>query len=253
MRLSVGAVLGGALLEIRANARALLLALSAPALIIASIDVLRWRDGEWGIPIGMLASVVQLFLYALFAVSCHRIILLGSKRLPNRWGIYALPEVWRYALVLLGIFVFVMLSSMLLIPLTMPIFMALDGPGTTIVIWVLVGLFLLALLALMGRVIPLLPALAIDSGHGFSDVLDMTRPCWMRIAAVLMISTVATSLVSMPLLWMAEASTGFFHALMPTFVGSLIGVYGVAVISVTFRELTRADAEPDPDAEKASG
>lgn len=253
MRLSVGSVLVGALQEIRANARPLLLALSVPALVIASIDVLRWRGGEWSIPVSMGVGVVELFLYALFAVSCHRIILLGSERLPNRWGIYALPEVWRYALALFGIFVLIMLSSMLLIPLTIPLFMAFDGPGMMIMLWVIVGLFFLGIFALMGRVIPLLPALAIDSGHGFSDVLDMTGPCWKPIAAILVISTVVTSLVSMPLLWMAEASTGFLHALLPTFVGSLVGVYGVAVISVTFRELTRFEAEPDPGAGAGRG
>lgn len=233
-QLKVGDVLSQALVELRRNSRNLLWALSVPAVLIASLDVLGWQQ-EQSFSRFVLFGLPQMFLSALFAVSCHRIILLGPDHLPNPLGVYATAEVWRFAGAALVLFLLTMLAFFLLLPFLTPLMMAIDGPAAFWLVWgVLIGAGLV-LLAAVSRVILLFPALAVGSGQTLSDILDLTESCWPRIALILGISIVLTTLVSMPLVWMAESSTSFWQRLVPTFISYLIGAYGVAVLSCTYR------------------
>lgn len=234
MQLKVGFILSQALAELRRNSRALLYALSVPAALIASLDVLIWQQ-EPSFLNTWLFVLPQMFLYALFAVSCHRIILLGPGHLPNPWGIYATAEVWRFAGAAFTLFVVAMFAFLLLIPFLTPLMMAIEGPAAVWIAWVLTIMVALGVLAAISRVILLFPALAVGSGQTLSDILDLTESSWPRIALILGISIVLTTLVSMPLVWMAESSTSFWQRLLPTFISCLIGAYGVAVVSCAYR------------------
>src|SRR5699024_8090248 len=79
MKISIGRGLVDALVALRDNGRTLLLALAPPAIGIALLTV--WAEQQPpGTALRLLLMLPLLFLYALFAVTCHRVILLGRKR-----------------------------------------------------------------------------------------------------------------------------------------------------------------------------
>lgn len=234
MQLKVGFVLSEGLAELRRNSRDLLWALCLPAALIAVLEVMRLQQ-ERPFLETLLFGLPQVFLYALFAVSCHRIILLGPGHLPNPLGIYATAEVWRFAGAVLTIFALTMCAVLLLVFFLVPLMMVIEGMAALWVTWAVMIVAALVLLAAMSRVVLIFPALAVGSGQTLSDILDLTKSCWPRIALIMGVSFVLTMLVSMPLVWMAELSISVWQQLVPTFISCLVGAYGVAVISSAYR------------------
>lgn len=234
MNLSIGRVLTDALLELRENGRTLLLALAPPAIGIALLTV--WEEQQPpGTVLGLLLMLPLLFLYALFAVTCHRVILLGRERLPNAFGVYASKEVWQYTGAMVMFMIIGMMAGMLLALFLVPI-LELFGPGTgqVVALGMLVVLGILAIAAI-SRVILLFPALAIGAGRSLSDIAELSKPVWLRLTVLIFVSIVLTTLVSWPLTWLMEVSGSPIAAVIPAFLSTLVGAYGVAVVSCAYR------------------
>src|SRR5699024_5868649 len=79
------------------------------------------------------------------------------------------------------------------------------GMGQVVGLGMLVVLGILAIAA-VSRVILLFPALAIGAGRSLSDILEMSRPIWLRLTILIFASIVLTTLLSWPLTWLMEVS-----------------------------------------------
>ena len=90
-------------------------------------------------------------------------------------------------------------------------------------------------IAAVSRVILLFPALAIGAGRSLSDILEMSRPIWLRLTILIFASIVLTTLLSWPLTWLMEVSASPVAAVIPAFLSTLVSAYGVAVISCAYR------------------
>ena len=238
MNLSIGRILSEALVELRENGRTLIVALAAPAIGIALLSV--WSEQPPpGTGLRFLLMLPLIFLYALFAVTCHRVILLGRERLPNALGVYASKEVWQYTGAMVVFTVIGIMAGVLLALFLGPILTLFDPGIIQILSWVMMAVLGLLALAAVSRIILLFPALAIGAGQTLSDILEMSRPIWLRLAVLILVSIVLTTLVSWPLSLLVEVSRSSLAAVIPAFLSTLIGAYGVAVISCAYRALVQ--------------
>lgn len=249
MNLSISRVLSEALLELRDNGRTLIAALWIPAVAIAVLSVWQMRQPP-GAAANFLLFLPQFFLYALFAVTCHRVILLGRDRLPNALGVYASKAVWQYTGWIVVFTVIGIVAGMLLAFFLAPIVSLVDPQASRIAGW---GIgFALGLLAIAAasRIILLFPALAVEDGRSLEEILDLSKPTWPRLAMLIFLSSVLTGLISWPLNAMMRASASDLAAVIPVFLSTLVGAYGVAVISCAYRaHVPQSDSEdslPEP-------
>lgn len=247
MNLSISRILSEAFVELRENSRTLIVALAPPAIGIAMLAVWHAQQPEQQLSVlGFVLLLPQMFLYALFAVTCHRVILLGRERLPNALGVYASKEVWQYTGAMVA-FTFISIVALMLLAVFLGPIMMVLGPETgRVVTWGLMIAMGLLAIAVASRVILLFPAMAIGAGQTLNDILDLSKPNWPRLAVLILASMVLTGLISWPLTWLTEVSGTPLAAVIPAFLNTLVGAYGVAVISCAYRaHMTQAEPVGD--------
>lgn len=245
MSLRVGAVLVEAAVELNRNRSDLIKALIVPGIVLAAINVTHARmDGA--IPSMLALSVVGLWFQSLFAVSCHRIILLGAATLPNRWGLYATPAVWRFFGAMLAMLLFFTIAFMIVFAFVFPVLGAVPPSMRGLVGMVLVVLGAIAFFSAFARIVLLFPAIAIGSGQRMSEVLDLARPRWIRLAVIVGVPAIVTGLISFPLTRAVQLSDSILPALIQSGLGWVIGAYCVATISCAYRAIDAEDVAASP-------
>lgn len=225
------AILKSAITEVADNIQPLFLALVLPA-IGSTIVLLLWMElGHLQIAQWLLLAA-SVFFYALFATSCHRIILLGSQSLPNRYGIYWSLRETRFAgwLIIIGI-IYGAIST--------PFQVATMHLPQVFHDWQLSWyLPVFAASYFEGRISMVLPATAVDQKLNVAGSWYLTRGRGMAIAMALF----ATILVMDFLTVLTERV--LFKDLI--FVGRTIGsllvfpfiALAVAILSVVYREVS---------------
>jgi hypothetical protein len=236
MSLRVSAVLIEAAKELNNNRSALFQALLAPGVAIVALNVLHARMNA-AMPAMLSLSLVGLWFQSLFAVSCHRIILLGQGQLPNRWGLYATAPVWRFFGVMLAVLAFFTIIFMIVFAFVFPFLSTVPSSMHAVAGTVLITVGAIAFFVAFARIVLLFPAIAIDSGQTMSDVFDLTRPCWIRLALLVGIPAIVTSLISFPLTRLAQQADTIVPALIQSSLGCVIGAYCVATISCAYRAI----------------
>lgn len=134
----------------------------------------------------ILLALVVLPLYAVLATTIHRVVLLGERSLPNRWGIFWTERETRFLGWLIGIW---FLYFALALP-TGLIFVAFSQVFTgwnltwiaTIISYIVAAYF-------GGRFSLVLPATAIDRRSDFREAWAMSRGKGMLIAIALVVPT----------------------------------------------------------------
>jgi hypothetical protein len=236
MSLRVGAVLVEAAIELKKNHSALLKALVAPAIAIVAVN-LAYAEMRESMLATLALTPVGLWFHSLFAVSCHRITLLGEAHLPNRWGLYASAPVWRFFGAMLAILFFFVIASILLFAFLLPFFSAASSSTGMIIGMVVFALGAILFLCAFARVVLLFPAVAIDSGQTMSDILDLTRPRWVRLAMLVGIPVIVTSVITFPLTRLAQQADTLLYPLIQSALSCVIGAYCVATISCAYRAI----------------
>lgn len=136
-------------------------------------------------------STAQTFLalaylpcYAIFAIVCHRVVLLGENSLPHRWGMFWTERETRFLGWFIGIwFLYFGLSLPMSIILLYSSNMDV-GWNTT---WIASFISYVVVAYFEGRFSLVLPATAIDKRSNFKESWSMSRGKGMLIAIALVI------------------------------------------------------------------
>lgn len=217
--------------------RALLAALIGPAAVLAALDVALRRAG--GDPRWALALwVPDCLVYALYAVSCHRIVLLGADSLPNRWGVYWTARElrfvgWSVAIALLAFLAALpFLLILTLLSTTTPLALVDAAP------WLAWGIVYSPVAYVAARASLALPEVAVDGRPGFEQSWALSRGNGWRL-------TIALSIPGLLLYGLGELAgsvlddpDGTIRSFLASLSLCLLGAVEVIVLSVAYRRST---------------
>lgn len=236
--LLAAAILKDALVALVRNWRPLALALIVPVLGLAVVRQVSISFGASQAALWLLLAP-QLFFYVLFAMSCHRIVLLGETALPNRLGVYWSMRELRFAGWLILLFV---LTGAIWVSTSQALFFA--GFVVSTPIWY--GIYFLTVW-LEARIGMVFPATAVGQPADLARSWRMTRGYGLAIAIPMFVVILAGDLLY-----------SLLHAvlLQPefpilAFVNDVVAIpliaLGVAVLSVAYRRLTASGSGPGPE------
>jgi hypothetical protein len=244
-RFRVADVIGEALRLVADRRRALLHALILPGASVVALtaledDAIRLESVAVGIHVA-----VQTIVYSVFAVVCHRILLLGDPALPNRWGVFLTAREGRFigwsivtALMTLPVF---FLGSMTFISVfhefVQPL-LRLDVTSEQLSVVAIVagapGWYILARSSLV------LPATAIDFRPTMARAWRLSHANGWRLTLALVVPFVFFWGVA----WLIDRAVGESHAyLLHALVAPFALCLEVAVLSVSFRVLDEAQED----------
>lgn len=228
----------------------LLQALVIPALALALIETglpFAVDKNQWHLALALL--VVSIVLAGMFAVSCHRTVLLGPEHLDNRWGLSVGRPVLAYIVYLIGI-------GLLMVPIMLPLAI-LSGSSSTppdtptaepamdLTLLAAEGLTWAALFYVASRLGLVLPAAALRVPGGLAAAWDRSHRQGWRVTLAQGLPGLTVFLATYPLQWVAERSAGFAVLWLP--VATLLGAVWVVALSCTFARLPLPDDEPETD------
>ena len=237
-RLQVGKVLLGAFLVPWSNREAFARALAIPLLSIVAVN-LSWYYARDYLPSfsNWLLYFVYCGLYVIFAVTCHRLVLLDTRSVAARphWS-------WRETKFLAWVIVIGLIFAVAL-----PV---LATPMTNILMWTGLGVHddrfqwsiqcgqILALY-IVSRLFLVFPATAIDRRVNFKWAWRRSKNNgWRLVIIVGALPWVLSNLV-----WLLyRENEGILEDIVITFLGSAIVAFEVAALSLSYRELTKEDA-----------
>jgi len=224
-------ILQDAISEVSSKWPALLRALALPASGTAMATILVLKDGysanlQWALVIPMLA------FYALFATSCHRIILLGAESLPNEFGIYWSYRETRFAgwLVVVAIAYAVVSAPFQLLFMATPQF--LSDLHISWYLHVFVATYF------EGRFSMVLPATAVDQRMDLRGSWYLTRGSGLAIAVALFIPALGMDLLHILVASLLEEHSLLLATLVSEILIFPIIAVAVGVLSVTYRAVT---------------
>lgn len=206
----------------------LLQALLAPAILLLAF--------AWLPP---LLLPLRYAVYAVFAITCHRIVLLGPESLPNRWGIYFSRRELRYALYALIVVVclvsaFAVISLLSL--LAAPLLGQWAGRELPLIVFAV-------LIYLFARVCILFPGTAVDQAWSIPACWTVTRGYGIRLTVLVLLSVIVPALGPLALVFTVGAEhPNLVRALSPAFL--VIEPFSIAVVSLAFWALCPAHLLP---------
>jgi len=216
-------------------------ALIGTSLVLAAIDVVKIHFMQTLGWFGWLVLdlVIYSFVFTLFAVTCHRLVLLGDASVP-RYGLHSwTSRETRFLgwLAVIALYVLLVVVALGLIGVGAAYSTDKELHKYVIPPFVVAAGILAAYL--FARIAVLLPAAAIGERHDTDWAFNTTaKNAWRLIAAVVLIPAVpGLALYALPL----------EHTLLTDFLLRLVyyafAAIGIAVLSLSFRFL--ASADPD--------
>lgn len=218
-------------------------ALLLPGICLTILNLVSDRIDEAELSLLALVGAGSAAIYAIFAVVCHRVILLGPESLPNRWGLFLTEREGRF---LIWVVLIALCAGAATVPAAIPIaipmvILELEGLVADVAIWLatLPGFYLLA------RWSVLLPSIAIDDRFGMKEAWSLTRGNGWRLTIALEIPIwVLWGAAQMLFLLPIE---GFLWPFLVVLGWMMLGAAEVATLSVAFQRLrgARPDALDD--------
>lgn len=245
MKFSVGRSFSDLGRELGSKWRALLLALILPAIAMSLLEVASAADRpSFVMSVGL--SLTYMLVSALFAVTCHRIVLLGESDLPNRIGLYLDRRVVHYLLYSIAIglvfglgYLFVFLASMPFVG------MGSTGAPAGFVFGATLWMAALILFGYFGvRLSMVLPDRAIGRSRPWDELFRMSRGNGWRLFVAVVIPPVLAALLGILLHPILDASRGLSVAIPNTLLVLVSAGVGVMAVSCAYRELLRLESEP---------
>ena len=244
------------------NWKPLIRALLVPASLIALLDVLyNWQiqiirgDNSSNIYKGYQLIVIYywwLFLttivYTTFAVSCHRIIILGSGSLPNKLGIYftwrELRFLWWGFILSLPVGLFIIATESLLSELPTSLneqdYWALREIQSA-----LIGLIGLIALSFVGMI---LPGTAIKGKFSIKQALALSKGNVITIFTAVLVPALLIGGFAICFNFVVYSFEPMQESLIPIYIESifflLLGVVEIAVLSMAYQKLMPANGVP---------
>jgi hypothetical protein len=238
--LPILSVLNVALRETGSRWRTLLRVLMAPALLTSSVQFLIAElalDSSWRSPLVLLTSVI----YVLFAVTCHRVVLLGVDSIPTRWGLYWSHRETRYLGWTIAIGLIVVVVSLPLFYIAykfMSIELLTEVTNVSSTVWNLVMfVFMFPSTYLLSRWSLVLPSTAIDRRPSLDSAWDLSHGNGWRLAILLgapplLLGTVFGELTMV--IGMLDSAPMTFAI---NLVICLVGALEVTILSITYKWL----------------
>jgi hypothetical protein len=244
IRLDVGKVVLGAFLVPWWNRRAFSRALAIPLLLLVTLTLSWYFTGEY-LP-ELSAWLFYLgygVLFVIFAVTCHRLVLLDppsiASRLYPRWS----SRETRFILWMVGVWLIITAAFIVVSPLLVNVSLLWsrkpdeDWLGWSLFVAKLPALYVFARLCLV------FPATAIDKRVNLQWAWRRTEGNgWRLVLIVAVLPWILTQLVN--LLYRGNAST--IETIVLTFVGCALFAVEVAALSLSYRELTSEEASVSP-------
>lgn len=239
--LNVAKVVVGAFVVPWWNRRAFVRALAVPLISLASLS-LAWKFTWEHLPklSHWLLYALYVVLFTLFAVTCHRLVLLDPQSavagVAPRWT-------WRETRFLFFIFAVWLVSAIIvavLMTLVLNMFLSRAPlePNSSWLRWIRAA-GEIPMLYLVARFCFVFPATAIDKRINLKLSWELTRNNGWRLFVVVSVLPWAIS-HAVSLLYRGEASA--LEVVLLTFLGSALLAVEVAALSLSYRELTREQA-----------
>ncbi len=227
---SVFGCVGTTFKEIFRNWRTLLVALFIPALAISAVELssLQYPDS---FPYNLIFWALGAPFYVLFAVVCHRTVILGADSLPNVFGLFWTEREtgflgWTVALIIVNWCIGLGF-----------VFVALLMPGG-----ILSGIAPLALLAvifyLYARLCMLFPATAVGDRTSFEIAWSLTYGNGLNVMGILIFTVGPLLALMLGLAWLLEDAPAFTQHLAYQTMGHILWATAVCAVSVTYRALS---------------
>lgn len=217
--------------------RVLLCALFVPGIVVAAIEVVNYEMVESGwTTFGLL--LIECLVYTLYATSCHRIVLVGSDALPNRWGLYWTPRETQY-------FIWALILAAISIPFIAVPFIVLTFLGPTFIEDSTLVLFgcMVPMIYVCSRASVMLPSIAIDNPLAFAEAWELSTNNGWRLTIALTIPILILGSLSYAYYSTIGESESFSASLLSSLWFCLAGAVEVTVLSIAFRELRKIPAE----------
>ncbi len=197
--------------------RILLKVLFVPFVLYMALDAINLYQQDWVAMV--LLSILSLMVQTMFAITTHRVMLLGPKSVPL-WGVLSWSRrETSFALHMIGL-------SLIVLPLSLPLYIPVVGWAITsiLIIWV------------FGRLSLVFPTIAIDRSLSFRDSWQLTRQHQILMVFVVMV---------FPLILMSPV---YLLRLLPysfvlsSFFSTLTTVFTVTALSVAYKYITQTPA-----------
>ena len=251
-RLPILSTLAQACADVARQWKPLLRALLVPAVLSSLLLSIAANPANTEIVVWPM--IVLLIVFAVFAVSCHRIVLLGEQSLPNPWGVYFTMRELRFASWLLGIVFTGFFASVPFIVILLFLVGAAGGwegllPQTwgSYSVFIAVLAFMAASLALVAgyvcaRTSLVLPATAVDQRMRLREAWALSRGNGWRLTATLIVPAVVVVLLPRSVSNLVVVPQAILSAMLlflsAIFLSLIPGMVGIAVLSVAFRRLS---------------
>lgn len=207
--------------------------------------------------LNILALILHPFIYAIAAVSVHRIIILGKDSLPSRWGVYfSLRELkyigWGFICYAPVIVVSATIVPRLAIFLTSNIEESMFFLNPRFVyenlalIMNFSTIFLAAaFLSIFGLV---LPGTAIEGFYSLKKAFTESKNIRIPLFISLLSIAIVVKLVGQGLRLFVTSINILNGSIIPNFINSLVifilGIFGIALLSVTY-EIIKKEGEQE--------
>ncbi len=217
--------------------QSLLVGLVIPAACISIIGI---ATAE--LPANLLYAVAALALsapfYVLFAIVCHRTVILGSDSLPNRFGIFWSDRELRFVGWSVALFLL-----MLVIAFFVGFFVAAAAqaiPAGPLPILFYFGIWF-GLTYLYTRLSMLFPATAIDERTNFDRAWQLTDRNGIRMVAVGLLTAGPFAVLFFLFVYLMPG--GFLMSVIAEVLAHILTMVGIVAVSITYRQLIRIEQD----------
>lgn len=200
------------------------------------------------VPLSTIASIGGLIVYALIAVNCHRLVLLGPNSLASRWGLRVSGHVIRYGLWILGMAFIALLAALPIALILIPVLLMSHGADSAQPVW---PQFIFALMValpvsyLVARISPILPARALGETTTLSEIWDLSDGVSITLWVILTVPTVVFSGLSVLLVELLGGEASPAASLIADLLYAPLIIVQIVILSCTYRELVRVPESGD--------
>ena len=222
---------------IQKNWSSLLVGIAIPAVCITIIELLVSQ-----LPPNFLTALLTFALttpfHALFAIVCHRTVILGSDSLPNPYGMFWSDRELRFVGWTIALFVLTLLLVFSIGALAAALMLSTSSSIVSLVFAVVVWL---GFIYIYTRLSLLFPATAVDEQASFIRAWQLSENNGMRMIAVALITVGPIAALSIAFgHYMPAGTLTFIVAILLRFFFVLVAV---CTVSITYRQLIRIERE----------
>jgi hypothetical protein len=232
-RLSILRVVIDALGEIRTKWRGLFKALILPALAITSVEAIQ-GIAPIRFPWPLVFWILSAPFYVLFAVVCHRVVILGESSLPSSIGIFWSKRETRF----LGwTVVLIIVSWGLALALGVVAYVLPDsvfGMSMPLLPYVIIGVILYYFYVRLSLVFP---ATAVDRNTSLAGAMFLSDGNGLRIMAAVAISIIPFAALAYVVSELVGDPSGVAYFIVWELAAYALMTTTICVISVVYRSL----------------